>query len=107
MNLTQNKEIGDGLIASGSDDGTVKIWDIDRQRRVKLILSKYFDVEHPLALQVCLQDRSLTYNETSKIKSLFCDGAGTFDKAKFYEWLYSIHRDLRVFVMRKFGLEIV
>ncbi len=107
VNLTKNKEIGDGLIVSGSDDGTIKIWDIDRLRRVKLILKKYFNIEHPLALQVCLQDGPLTYNEISKIKSLFCDGAGNFDKSKFYEWLYSIHRDLRIFVMSKFGLEVV
>ncbi len=101
------QKVYDGKIASGSDDGTIKIWDLNTSRRVQLILKKYFNISHPLTLQLCLLDRQLTHDESCKIKSLFKDESGNFDKHKFHKWLYSIHKDLRVYVMQKFGLELV
>ncbi len=92
-----------GVIASESNDNTVNIWDLNKVKRIKSIIKKYFDIEYPLILKLCLLDSPLTERERCEIKELFSED-GQFDKVKFNKWIDTIDKNFRTIVKNKIGL---
>ncbi len=80
------------------EDNVITIADLNESRHKERILRKYYNLDHPMLLEICLSDGPLTFEDRSKIKSLFGD------KVKLDAWIDSIHEDLREYVKSKISL---
>ncbi len=95
--------LGNGCIASGSDDGGLIVWDLCKSRHKDRIMKKYYDIDYAVALKICLFSGSLTDEEKTKIKALFKNKFGQFDECLFNLWIESIHKNFREYVKNKIG----
>ncbi len=92
----------DGILVAGTFNHSMKVWDLNKKRRTNNIMDKYFkNIEHPLALKLCLTETDLNKDILSKIKSIFNNELDEFDLIKFNNWLGRVHEDLQEVVDSK------
>ncbi len=97
LDLINDQVVWKKIIILGCNVNSIKLWNL---HNLEYIINKYFNIENPLVLRLCLLDGPLNESEKIKIKKLFSK-SDIFNKSKLNDWIDSIHSDFIEIVRTK------